>query len=40
LKLVITENKFRIKDEEMNVNEPKLNTNTQKYELPRIIFLE
>jgi hypothetical protein len=40
LELVIIDNKFRMKDEEMNVNEPKLNTNTQKYELPRIIVLD
>jgi hypothetical protein len=35
LELVSIDNKFRIKDEKMNVNEPKLNKNTQKYELPR-----
>jgi hypothetical protein len=29
------DNKFRIKDEKMNVNKPELNKNTQKYELPK-----
>jgi hypothetical protein len=35
LELVSIDNKFRIKDEEINVNEPELNKNTQKYELPQ-----
>jgi hypothetical protein len=36
LELVSIDNKFRIKDENMNVNEPEFNKNTQKYELPKI----
>jgi hypothetical protein len=35
LELVRIDNKFRIKDDEMNVNTPELNKNTQKYELPK-----
>jgi GH43 family beta-xylosidase len=33
LQLISIDNKFRIKDENMNVNKPELNKNTQKYEL-------
>jgi hypothetical protein len=36
LELVSIDNKFRIKDEKINVNEPGLNKNTQKYELLKI----
>jgi hypothetical protein len=36
LELVSIDNKFRIKDEKMNVNEPELNRNTQKYESLKI----
>jgi hypothetical protein len=36
LELVSIDNKFRIKDEKMNINEPELNKNTQKYELLKI----
>jgi hypothetical protein len=35
LELVSIDNKFRIKEERMNVNEPGLNKNPQKYELPK-----
>jgi GH43 family beta-xylosidase len=33
LQLISIENKFRIKDEKMNVNKPELNKITRKYEL-------
>jgi hypothetical protein len=36
LELVSIDNKFRIQDEKMNINEPELNKNTQKYELLKI----
>jgi hypothetical protein len=36
LELVSIDNKFRIKDEKMNVNEPEFKKNTQKYELLKI----
>jgi hypothetical protein len=32
--VVSIDNKFRIKEEKMTVNEPGLNKDTQKYELP------
>jgi hypothetical protein len=35
LELGSIDNKFRVKDEKMNGNEPGLNKNTQKYELPK-----
>jgi hypothetical protein len=35
LELVSIDNRFRVKDDNMNVNEPELNKNTQKYELSK-----
>jgi hypothetical protein len=35
VELVSIDNKFIIKDEKMNINEPELNKNTQKYQLPK-----
>jgi hypothetical protein len=35
LELVSIDNKFRVKDDKMNVNEPGLNKNNQKYELSK-----
>jgi hypothetical protein len=40
LELVSIDNEFRIKEEKMNVNEPGLNKNTQKYELSKRRVLE
>jgi hypothetical protein len=40
LELGSIDNKFRIKNEKMNLNEPISNKNSQEYELPEIIVSE